>query len=73
LARDLAPPILKQAAVQFQQGKSVRAVATILGISKSESGRLRQRAMDEGLFDSAKGDGYLTKINESEGAAQFEI
>ena len=51
----------------------MRAVATILGISKSESGRLRQRAMDEGLFDSAKGDGYLTKINESEGAAQFEI
>jgi putative DNA primase/helicase len=50
LARDLAPPILKQAAVIFRQGKSVRTAATILGISKSESGRLRQQAMEEGLL-----------------------
>ena len=59
LARDLAPPILNQAAVMFEAGKSVRQVATMLGISKSEVGRLRQRAIDEGLFITANNDGEL--------------
>jgi putative DNA primase/helicase len=69
LARDLAPPILKQAATMFEEGHTVRQVAKMLGVSKSEAGRLRQRAMDEGLFDSTNGDGDLTNINGSEVAA----
>jgi hypothetical protein len=44
----------------------------MLGVSKSEAGRLRQRAIDESLFDSANEDGDLTNINGSEMAAQFE-
>jgi hypothetical protein len=69
LARDLAPPILKRAAAMFEEGKTVRAVATMLGVSKSEAGRLRQRVIDEGLFDKANGDGDLSNISESEVAA----
>src|ERR1019366_7390001 len=72
LARDLAPPILKRAAVMFEEGHTVRQVATMLGLSKSEAGRLRQRAIDESLFDSANEDGDLININGSEMAAQFE-
>jgi putative DNA primase/helicase len=72
LARDLAPPVLKRAAVIFRQGKSVRAAATILGISKSESGRLRQQAMEEGLLVPGDDPEGLTNLNGSEVAAQFE-
>jgi hypothetical protein len=53
----------------FEEGHTVRQVAKMLGVSKSEAGRLRQRAMDEGLFDSTNGDGDLTNINGSEVAA----
>ena len=38
----------------------------MLGVSKSEVGRLRQRAIDEGLFDDANKDDDLCNINESE-------
>jgi putative DNA primase/helicase len=69
VARDLAPPILKQAAAMFEDGRTVRQVATMLGVSKSEAGRLRQRIMDEGLFDIGKDDGDPIKINGSEVAA----
>jgi len=71
-ARDLIAPILKRAAVMFEDGHTVRQVATMLGVSKSEAGRLRQRAIDESLFDSANEDGDLTNINGSEVVAQFE-
>jgi hypothetical protein len=50
LASDLAPPKLKQAATLFSDGHSVRQVAALLGISSSEAGRLRLRAVDAGLF-----------------------
>jgi putative DNA primase/helicase len=50
VVRELTAPILKQAATMFESGHTVRQVATILGISKSEAGRLRQRAFDDGLF-----------------------
>ena len=50
MARDLKPPILNQAAELFAAGHSVRQVGVLLGISRSESGRLRQQAVVEGLF-----------------------
>jgi putative DNA primase/helicase len=43
---DLRPPVLKQAAVLFQDGLTVREVASTLRISKTEAGRLRLRAAD---------------------------
>jgi putative DNA primase/helicase len=47
---DLAPPLLKQAAELFGDGMTVREVATALGISKSEAGRLRIKASGTGLI-----------------------
>jgi len=34
----------------FEDGQTVREVAVVLRISKSEAGRLRQRAVEEGLL-----------------------
>lgn len=48
-ARDLRPPMLKQAAELYDQGLSVRQVAASLRISKSEAGRLRLKVLDDGL------------------------
>jgi putative DNA primase/helicase len=47
---DLKPPLLTQAAELFADGLTVREVATALRISKSEAGRLRLRALEEGLL-----------------------
>jgi putative DNA primase/helicase len=47
--QDLRPPIFKQAVELFQEGYTVREVAAHLCISKTESGRLRLRALAEGL------------------------
>ena len=48
--RDLEPPLAQQAADAFRSGLSVREVAAVLGISRSEAGRQRQKAIAEGLF-----------------------
>ncbi len=48
--QDLRPPIFKQAAALFREGLTVREVAAALHISKTEAGRLRLRALDEGLL-----------------------
>jgi putative DNA primase/helicase len=45
---DLKPALLMQAAELFADGLTVREVATNLRISKSESGRLRLRALADG-------------------------
>jgi putative DNA primase/helicase len=47
---DLKPPLLMQAAELFGEGMTVREVASALRISKSEAGRLRLRALAEGLL-----------------------
>jgi putative DNA primase/helicase len=47
---DLTPPILKRATELFADGCTVREVAAILRVSKSEAGRLRVRALAEGLL-----------------------
>jgi putative DNA primase/helicase len=46
---NLKPPLLTQAAELFADGLTVREVANALRISKSEAGRLRLRALAEGL------------------------
>jgi hypothetical protein len=43
-------PRLKQAASLFSDGHTVRQVAALLGVSSSEAGRLRLRAVDAGLL-----------------------
>jgi putative DNA primase/helicase len=54
VTRDLEPPLVQQAADLFRGGLSVRQVAGILGISRSEAGRQRQRAIAEGLLAPAE-------------------
>ena len=49
-SRDLVAPILKRAAALFTDGLTVREVAAILRVSKSEAGRLRLKALEEGLL-----------------------
>jgi putative DNA primase/helicase len=56
---DLKPPLLLQAAELFADGLTVREVAATLRISKSEAGRLRLRAMAEGLVS---GDQELSQV-----------
>jgi putative DNA primase/helicase len=48
--RDLKPRLLNQAAELFSEGMTVRQVAAALRISKSEAGRLRIRAFNDGLI-----------------------
>jgi putative DNA primase/helicase len=52
---DLKPPLLKRAAELFAEGMTVREVATALRISKSEAGRLRIRASEDGLLTHQDG------------------
>jgi putative DNA primase/helicase len=52
---DLRPPVLKRAAELFQDGFSVREVAATLRVSKTEAGRLRLRAVADGLLVSGTG------------------
>jgi hypothetical protein len=55
---DLKPPLLMQAAELFEEGLTVREVAATLHISKSEAGRLRIRAIEDGLL-SVAGDAHF--------------
>jgi putative DNA primase/helicase len=54
-SRVLTPPILRRAAELFAEGLTVREVAAILRISKSEAGRLRLRALEEALLSPEHG------------------
>jgi putative DNA primase/helicase len=56
VARDLNPPTYIEAANFYVNGKTVRQVAQALGISRSEAGRLRQKAKAEGLLDEGRDD-----------------
>jgi putative DNA primase/helicase len=49
VARDLKPPVLYRAAELFRDGHTVRQVADLLGVSRSEAGRLRLRAAADGI------------------------
>jgi putative DNA primase/helicase len=54
-SRNLIEPILKRAAQLFAEGFTVREVAAALRISKSEAGRLRLKALDDGLLGPDEG------------------
>jgi putative DNA primase/helicase len=51
VARDLKPPVLRRAAELFRDGHTVRQVADLLGVSRSEAGRLRLKAAADGIID----------------------
>jgi putative DNA primase/helicase len=51
-SHEIVPPILKRAAELFAEGYTVREVAATLRISKTEAGRLRIRAFNDGLLTS---------------------
>src|SRR5262249_25328096 len=52
LSCEITPHLLKRAGELFKDGSTVREVAANLRISKSEAGRLRIRAFEEGLLCS---------------------
>jgi putative DNA primase/helicase len=56
VARDLKPPVLHRAAELFRDGHTVRQVADLLGVSRSEAGRLRLRAAADGIFGAVDED-----------------
>jgi putative DNA primase/helicase len=57
---DLKPPLLMQAAELFGDGLTVREVASALRISKSEAGRLRLRALADGIFSGEEDSSQVT-------------
>jgi len=56
--RDLEEVTLARAADLFNDGLSVRDVATELGISKSAAQRLRRKAAEQGLLEDQEGAGH---------------
>jgi hypothetical protein len=52
---DLSPPVFKQATELFREGFTVRQVAAVLHISKTEARRMRLRALNEGLLVTGNG------------------
>ena len=53
---------LEQAAGLFQEGRTVRQVKMLLGISHGEAGRLRLRAAAAGLLDTGPEDEQQDEI-----------
>ena len=56
MARDLKPPVLCRAAELFRDGHTVRQVADLLGVGRSEAGRLRLRAAADGILGAVGED-----------------
>ena len=54
-AHNQSPPIFKRAIELFQDRSTVREVAVALRISKTEAGRMRLRATEEGLLEPRNG------------------
>jgi putative DNA primase/helicase len=54
VARDLKPPVLYRAAELFREGHTVRQVADLLGVSRSEAGRLRLKAAADGILGTVE-------------------
>jgi putative DNA primase/helicase len=61
-SRDLVAPILRRAAALFAEGLTVREVAATLRISKSDAGRLRMQALDDGLLAPDEGPATNTTV-----------
>ena len=56
MARDLKSPVLYRAAELFRDGRTVRQVADLLGVSRSEAGRLRLKAAADGTIGAVGED-----------------
>ena len=56
VARDLKPPVLCRAAELFRDGHTVRQVADLLRVGRSEAGRLRLRAAADGILGAVGED-----------------
>jgi putative DNA primase/helicase len=61
VARYTQPPVLNRAAELFRDGRTVRQVADLLGVSRSEAGRLRLRAAADGIL-GAVGEGESEEV-----------
>jgi putative DNA primase/helicase len=66
VAHDLNPPVLYRAAELFRDDHTVRQVADLLGVSRSEAGRLRLRATADGILGAVGED----ESEEAEPAAE---
>jgi putative DNA primase/helicase len=55
VARDLKPPVVYRAAELFRDGHTARQVANLLGVSRSEAGRLRLKAAGDGIVGGRSG------------------
>ncbi len=66
--RDLLPPMLTRAAALFADEHTVREVAAFLRVSRSVAGRLRQRAVEEGLL-AAENGGDQGEVSADSGSA----
>jgi putative DNA primase/helicase len=64
VARDLKPPVLYRAAELFRDGHTVRQVADLLGVSRSEAGRLRLKAAADGIV-GAMGEDESEEVEEA--------
>ena len=65
MAHDLKPPVLYRAAELFRDGHTVRQVADLLGVSRSEAGRLRLKAAAEGIIGTVgedESEGFETPV-----------
>jgi putative DNA primase/helicase len=54
VTRDPKPPVLYRAAELFRDGRTVRQVADLLGVSRSEAGRLRLKAAADGILGAVE-------------------
>jgi hypothetical protein len=52
----IKPPVLYRAAELFRDGHTVRQVADLLGVSRSEAGRLRLKAAADGIVGAVGED-----------------
>jgi hypothetical protein len=64
VARDLKPPVLYRATELFRDGHTVRQVADLLGVSRSEAGRLRLKAAADGIV-GAMGEDESEEVEEA--------
>jgi putative DNA primase/helicase len=69
VARDLKPPVQYRAAELFRDGHTVRQVAVLLGVSRSEASRLRLKAAAEGIIEPV-GEGESEEVEAAEAAIE---
>lgn len=71
LAKDLTPPVLARAAELFAAGHTVREVAAMLGLSRSEAGRLRLQAVAGRLLGTGGDDELREEVEPADEACSL--